>query len=231
MLIRIPAVLDAAALAQARRLLADAPWSDGAVTAGAQALTVKNNEQLPVGSAVAQALQGLILSALDRHPLFFSATLPKRVFPPMFNRYGGRTNTYGAHVDNAVRYVPARGGLPPERVRTDISCTLFLADPADYDGGELVIDDTYGEQRVKLAAGDMVVYPGTSVHRVEPVTRGHRVASFFWVESMVRSDEQRRLLFELDMAIMKLREKHGECAEAVALTGTYHNLLRMWADT
>ena len=142
MLIRIPAVLDAAALAQARRLLADAPWSDGAVTAGAQALTVKNNEQLPVGSAVAQALQGLILSALDRHPLFFSATLPKRVFPPMFNRYGGRTNTYGAHVDNAVRYVPARGGLPPERVRTDISCTLFLADPADYDGGELVIDDT-----------------------------------------------------------------------------------------
>ena len=231
MLIRIPAVLDAAALAQARRLLADAPWSDGAVTAGAQALTVKNNEQLPVGSAVAQALQGLILSALDRHPLFFSATLPKRVFPPMFNRYGGRTNTYGAHVDNAVRYVPARGGLPPERVRTDISCTLFLADPADYDGGELVIDDTYGEQRVKLAAGDMVVYPGTSVHRVEPVTRGHRVASFFWVESMVRSDEQRRLLFELDMAIMKLREKHGETAEAVALTGTYHNLLRMWADT
>lgn len=231
MLIRIPAVLDAAALAQARRLLADAPWSDGAVTAGAQALTVKNNEQLPVGSAVAQALQGLILSALDRHPLFFSATLPKRVFPPMFNRYGGRTNTYGAHVDNAVRYVPARGGLPPERVRTDISCTLFLADPADYDGGELVIDDTYGEQRVKLAAGDMVVYPGTSVHRVEPVTRGHRVASFFWVESMVRSDEQRRLLFDLDMAIMKLREKHGETAEAVALTGTYHNLLRMWADT
>ena len=205
MLIRIPAVLDAAALAQARRLLADAPWSDGAVTAGVQALTVKNNEQLPVGSAVAQALQGLILSALDRHPLFFSATLPKRVFPPMFNRYGGRTNTYGAHVDNAVRYVPARGGLPPERVRTDISCTLFLADPADYDGGELVIDDTYGEQRVKLAAGDMVVYPGTSVHRVEPVTRGHRVASFFWVESMVPSDEHRRLLHPPNPTLMHPR--------------------------
>lgn len=232
MLIRIPAVLDAAALAQARRLLADAPWSDGAVTAGVQALTVKNNEQLPVGSAVAQALQGLILSALDRHPLFFSATLPKRVFPPMFNRYGGRTNTYGAHVDNAVRYVPARGGLPPERVRTDISCTLFLADPADYDGGELVIDDTYGEQRVKLAAGDMVVYPGTSVHRVEPVTRGHRVASFFWVESMVRSDEQRRLLHDMDRHLMHLRSTVGETdAGVVGLTGSYHNLLRLWADT
>ena len=232
MLIRIPAVLDAAALAQARRLLADAPWSDGAVTAGAQALTVKNNEQLPVGSAVAQALQGLILSALDRHPLFFSATLPKRVFPPMFNRYGGRTNTYGAHVDNAVRYVPARGGLPPERVRTDISCTLFLADPADYDGGELVIDDTYGEQRVKLAAGDMVVYPGTSVHRVEPVTRGHRVASFFGVESMVRSDEQRRLLHDMDRHLMHLRSTVGETdAGVVGLTGSYHNLLRLWADT
>ena len=232
MLIRIPAVLDAAALAQARRLLADAPWTDGAVTAGAQALTVKNNEQLPVGSEVAQALQGLILSALDRHPLFFSATLPKRVFPPMFNRYGGRTNTYGAHVDNAVRYVPARGGLPPERVRTDISCTLFLADPADYDGGELVIDDTYGEQRVKLAAGDMVVYPGTSVHRVEPVTRGHRVASFFWVESMVRSDEQRRLLHDMDRHLMHLRSTVGETdAGVVGLTGTYHNLLRLWADT
>ncbi len=232
MLIRIPAVLDAAALAQARRLLADAPWSDGAVTAGVQALTVKNNEQLPVGSAVAQALQGLILSALDRHPLFFSATLPKRVFPPMFNRYGGQTNTYGAHVDNAVRYVPARGGLPPERVRTDISCTLFLADPADYDGGELVIDDTYGEQRVKLAAGDMVVYPGTSVHRVEPVTRGHRVASFFWVESMVRSDEQRRLLHDMDRHLMHLRSTVGETdAGVVGLTGSYHNLLRLWADT
>ena len=232
MLIRIPAVLDAAALAQARRLLAAAPWTDGAVTAGAQALTVKNNEQLPVGSAVAQALQGLILSALDRHPLFFSATLPKRVFPPMFNRYGGRTNTYGAHVDNAVRYVPARGGLPPERVRTDISCTLFLADPADYDGGELVIDDTYGEQRIKLAAGDMVVYPGTSVHRVEPVTRGHRVASFFWVESMVRSDEQRRLLHDMDRHLMHLRSTVGETdAGVVGLTGSYHNLLRLWADT
>jgi PKHD-type hydroxylase len=181
---------------------------------------------------VAQALQGLILSALDRHPLFFSATLPKRVFPPMFNRYGGRTNTYGAHVDNAVRYVPARGGLPPERVRTDISCTLFLADPADYDGGELVIDDTYGEQRVKLAAGDMVVYPGTSVHRVEPVTRGHRVASFFWVESMVRSDEQRRLLHDMDRHLMHLRSTVGETdAGVVGLTGSYHNLLRLWADT
>ena len=232
MLIRIPAVLDAAALAQARRLLADAPWSDGAVTAGAQALTVKNNEQLPVGSAVAQALQGLILSALDRHPLFFSATLPKRVFPPMFNRYGGRTNTYGAHVDNAVRYVPARGGLPPERVRTDISCTLFLSRPDEYEGGELVVEDTFGAKAVKLPAGDMVLYPGTSVHRVEPVTRGQRVASFFWVESMVRSDEQRRLLHDMDRHLMHLRSTVGETdAGVVGLTGSYHNLLRLWADT
>lgn len=228
MLIRIPGVFDADALARARALLEDAPWTDGATTAGTQALQVKHNQQLPVTCAPAQALQSMVLGALERHPVFFSAALPKRVFPPMFNRYGGAANTYGAHVDNAIRYTPGRG----ERVRTDLSATLFLADPADYDGGELVIDDTYGEQRVKLAAGDLVLYPGTSVHRVEPVTRGVRVASFFWIESMVRSDEQRRLLHDMDRFLVHLRSTVGETDPGVVgLTGTYHNLLRQWADT
>ena len=228
MLIRIPGVFDADALARARALLVDAPWTDGATTAGTQALQVKHNQQLPVTCAPAQALQSMVLGALERHPVFFSAALPKRVFPPMFNRYGGAANTYGAHVDNAIRYTPGRG----ERVRTDLSATLFLADPSDYDGGELVIDDTYGEQRVKLAAGDLVLYPGTSVHRVEPVTRGVRVASFFWIESLVRSDEQRRLLHDMDRFLVHLRSTVGETDPGVVgLTGTYHNLLRQWADT
>ena len=227
MLIRIPAVLSPEDLAQARQLLEGAPWEHGEVTAGPQAALVKNNLQLPASCAPAMALQALVLGALEQHPLFFSATLPKKVFPPMFNRYEGVTNAYGDHVDQAVRYVPGSG----VRVRTDISCTLFLADPDSYDGGELVIADTFGEQRVKLAAGDAVVYPGTRVHRVEPVTRGARLASFFWIESMVRSDEQRRLLHDMDRALMRLRSRDGESDEAVALTGTYHNLLRLWADT
>ena len=228
MLIRIPGLFDADALARARALLVEAPWTDGAATAGAQAAHAKHNQQLPVTCAPAQALQAMVLGALERHPVFFSAALPKRVFPPMFNRYGGAANTYGAHVDNAIRYTPGRG----ERVRTDLSATLFLADPADYDGGELVIDDTYGEQRVKLAAGDLVLYPGTSVHRVEPVTRGVRVASFFWIESLVRSDEQRRLLHDMDRCLVHLRSTVGETDPGVVgLTGTYHNLLRQWADT
>ncbi|MBT9456618.1 MAG: Fe2+-dependent dioxygenase [Burkholderiaceae bacterium] len=227
MLIRIPAVLSADAVRQAQAWLAEAQWESGSVSAGTQAAQVKNNEQLPVNGEAARRLQQLILGVLERHPLFFSAALPKKVLPPMFNRYGGATNTYGAHVDGAVRYAPGTA----VRVRTDISATLFLADPASYDGGELVIADTYGEQRVKLAAGDMVLYPGTSVHRVEPVTRGQRLASFFWIESMVRGDEQRRLLYGMDMSLMKLRQQHGETEAAVQLTGTYHNLLRMWADT
>ncbi|MFN3861980.1 MAG: Fe2+-dependent dioxygenase [Roseateles sp.] len=227
MLLKIEALLDEAGLARARELLAAAPWQDGRATAGPQAAQVKNNEQLQPGSPQHRELQALVLQALDRHPLFFSATLPKRVLPPLFNRYAGATNTYGNHVDQAIRYLP--GGV--QRVRTDISCTLFLSEPTDYDGGELVVQDTYGEQRVKLAAGDLVVYPGTSVHRVEPVTRGARLASFFWVESMVRSDEQRRLLHDMDMSLMTLRGEVGETPELVQLTGTYHNLLRMWADT
>ena len=227
MLIRIPAALNAAALAQAQAWLADAAWESGAATAGAQAVQVKHNQQLPVGSELARRLQGLVLGELERHPTFFSAALPKRVLPPMFNRYAGASNRYGNHVDQAVRYVPGSA----QRVRTDLSCTLFLSDPADYDGGELVMADTFGEQRVKLAAGDMVLYPGSSVHRVEPVTRGERLASFFWIESMVRSDAQRRLLYEMDVSLMRLRQLHGDSDAAVQLTGTYHNLLRMWADT
>jgi PKHD-type hydroxylase len=227
MLIHIPQVLGLDDLAQARRLLAAAPWQDGQASAGRQAAQVKNNQQLPPTCAQALELQALVLGALEKHPLFFSATLPRKVFPPMFNRYGGDQNFYGDHVDNAIRYAPGTGA----RTRTDISCTLFLAEPADYDGGELVIQGSFGEQRVKLTAGDAVIYPGTSVHRVEPVTRGVRLASFFWIESMVRSEEQRRLLFDFDMHLMRLREQHGETAAAVALTGTYHNLLRMWAST
>lgn len=231
MLLKIADVLNPDALQQARALLARAPWQDGRVTAGKQAATVKNNEQLPPGSDEARALQALVLQALERHPLFFSAALPKRVLPPLFNRYAGASNAYGNHIDQAVRYVPGSTPGSNQRVRTDISCTLFLSDPADYDGGELVIADTFGEQRVKLAAGDLVLYPGTSVHRVEPVTRGARLASFFWIESMVRGDEQRRLLYEMDMSLMRLRTEYGESEAAVQLTGTYHNLLRMWADT
>jgi PKHD-type hydroxylase len=230
MLLKIPEILDAASVARARELLAIAPWADGRGTAGRQAAQVKNNEQLQAGSEQQRELQALVLQALEKHPLFFSATIPKRVLPPLFNRYAGASNAYGSHVDQAVRYLP-NSGSGAQRVRTDISCTLFLSEPADYEGGELVIEHAFGEQRVKLAAGDLVVYPGSSVHRVEPVTRGERLASFFWIESMVRADEQRRLLYEMDMSLMKLRGEHGETPELVQLTGTYHNLLRMWADT
>jgi len=227
MLIRVPQVLTPAELQQARALLASAAWSDGALTAGSQAAQVKRNEQLPRDGAESQRLQELVLGALERSTVFFSAALPKRVLPPMFNRYAGAHNSYGNHVDQAIRYIS--GGL--QRVRTDISCTLFLAGPDEYEGGELVVEDTFGEQRIKLAAGDAVLYPGTSVHRVEPVTRGARLASFFWIESMVRSDEQRRLLYELDQALMQLRSEHGDGEATTRLAGTYHNLLRMWADT
>lgn len=227
MLLKIPQILDAAGVARARDLLATASWADGRTTAGRQAAQVKNNQQLPSGSEQHRELQALVLQSLEKHPLFFSATIPKRVLPPLFNRYAGASNAYGSHVDQAVRYLP--GGS--QRVRTDISCTLFLSEPASYDGGELVIDTTFGEQRIKLAAGDLVVYPGTSVHRVEPVTRGERLAAFFWIESMVRADEQRRLLYEMDMSLLQLRGELGETPELVQLTGTYHNLLRMWADT
>lgn len=227
MLIHLKNVLTPEELRQARALLAGSPWLDGRATAGSQAVQAKRNEQLPQTSDASRSLQALVLQALNRHALFFSAALPKKIFNPLFNRYGGAANHYGPHIDGAVMHSHSDG----QRVRSDLSCTLFLAEPHEYGGGELAIDDTYGGQRIKLPAGDMVLYPGTSLHEVLPVTRGYRLASFFWVESMVRSDEQRRLLFDLDMNLLRLRERHGECAETTALTGTYHNLLRMWADT
>lgn len=227
MLIHLKNILTPEELRQARAALAAAAWIDGRSTAGAQAVQAKNNEQLPQTSDAARALQALVLQALNRHAIFFSAALPKKIFNPLFNRYGGDANHYGLHIDGAVMHSRSTD----QRVRSDLSCTLFLADPAEYDGGELAIEDTYGSQRIKLPAGDMVLYPGTSLHEVMPVTRGYRLASFFWIESMVRSDEQRRLLYDLDMNLLRLRQQHGECAETTALTGTYHNLLRMWADT
>ena len=227
MLLQIPKVLTSDEVRQAHAILARAPWADGRVTAGVQSAQVKNNQQLPEDCEEVRALQQLLLAGLDRQQSFFSAALPKHISPPMFNRYGGATNTFGNHVDSAVRYLRRGAG----RVRTDISCTLFLADPDDYEGGELVVEDTFGTQRVKLPAGDMVMYPGTSVHRVEPVTRGFRVASFFWIQSMVRTDEQRRLLFDMDNHLIDLRIRMGETdPNVIGLTSTYHNLLRMWLD-
>ena len=227
MLLQIPKVLTSDEVRQAHAILARAPWAEGRVTAGVQSAQVKNNQQLPEDCEEVRALQQLLLAGLDRQQSFFSAALPKHISPPMFNRYGGATNTFGNHVDSAVRYLPRGAG----RVRTDISCTLFLAEPDDYEGGELVVEDTFGTQRVKLPAGDMVMYPGTSVHRVEPVTRGFRVASFFWIQSMVRTDEQRRLLFDMDNHLIDLRIRMGETdPNVIGLTSTYHNLLRMWLD-
>ena len=231
MRLHVKEVLNADELGRVRALLAPASWGDGRATAGVQSAQVKNNEQLAPDSAAAQALQPIVLGALNRHALFFSAALPKRVFPPLFNRYGGRTNSFGNHVDNAVRFIPGGRGGPGDRVRTDISCTLFLSDPLDCDGGELTLEDSFGAQSIKLPAGDMLLYPSTSVHRVEAVTRGVRLASVFWIESMVRGDAERRLLFDMDQHLMQLRSALGETDPAViGLTGTYHNLLRMWAD-
>jgi PKHD-type hydroxylase len=227
MLLRIPQALTPEELTQVRQLIITADWADGRITAGSQSGTVKNNLQLPEELPAAQQA---------RNPMFVTGALPKSVYPPLFNRYSGDANHFGNHIDNAVRTHAATG----RHVRTDISCTLFLSEPESYDGGELVVHDTYGEQRIKFAAGDMVMYPGTSVHRVEPVTRGERLACFFWIESMVRTDAQRRLLYDMDMAITGLRQKdldkatnskpHTESPEVVQLTGCYHNLLRMWAD-
>jgi len=227
MLLHVRAVLTPEEVAKANAILAGAPWEDGRLTAGTQSAQAKNNEQLREDCDETRAVQQLLLRGLERHQTFFSAALPKQISPPLFNRYGGAANAFGNHVDSAVRYLRNGAG----RVRTDVSCTLFLSDPADYDGGELVIEDTYGEHRVKLGAGDLVLYPGTSVHRVEPVTRGARIASYFWIQSMVRSDEQRRLLYDMDNHLRHLRGKFGETDPGViGLTSTYHNLLRMWLD-
>jgi PKHD-type hydroxylase len=231
MLQHIKQVLSLAEVSHAQDLLVDAPWRDGRASAGTQAALVKNNTQLPHECEAAKALRTMVLKALDSHPLFFAASLPKKLFTLRFNRYGQQANAepmfYGPHVDNAIRFAPDTG----QRVRTDISATLFLSDPDSYEGGELVVHDSTGEQRIKLAAGDMILYPSTSVHQVTPVTSGTRLACFFWIESMVRSDEKRSLLIDLDNTIQALRSKYGETPEAVALTGTYHNLLRQWVDS
>lgn len=228
MLIQLPQILSHAELQQIREKLSDESlWLDGKTSAGSQAVHVKRNEQLKQEHPLSKALQEQVLAAVQRDPLFFSAALPRRYFNPLFNRYRPEHPSYGPHIDSSILFSKST----QERIRSDVSCTLFLSDPDEYEGGELTIHDTYGTQRVKLAAGSAVLYPSTSLHEVTPVTRGARVASFFWIESMVRSDEQRRLLFDLDMNLLKLREQHGESPEATALTGTYHNLLRLWANT
>jgi len=227
MLLQVPQVLTAEQVAHCRERLQQAGWADGRITAGHQSAMAKDNTQLPESDPVARELGGLILEALARNTTFFSAALPQRIYPPLFNRYGGG-QSFGFHVDNAIRYDRSRGGADP--IRTDLSATLFLSAPEDYDGGELVIEDTYGVQRVKLAAGDLVLYPGTSLHKVTPVTRGERVASFFWIQSLLREDAQRRLMFELDVSIRRLTQDVPEHASLVQLTGIYHNLLRRWAE-
>jgi len=226
MLLRIPEVLGPDDVADVRSRLHAADWADGRITAGYQSATAKHNLQLPEDSPVARELGDRILAALQRCPLFVSAALPLKVFPPLFNRYGPG-HAFGSHVDNAIR--PIRH--TPHRVRTDLSATLFLSEPDSYDGGELVIEDTYGTHAVKLAAGDMLLYPATSLHQVRPITRGERIASFFWIQSMVRDDGQRTLLYDLDRATQQVHRDLPDSAAAVQLTGVYHNLLRRWADT
>ncbi|HTJ95856.1 MAG TPA: Fe2+-dependent dioxygenase [Rhodocyclaceae bacterium] len=226
MMLHIPEVLTRDEVAEMRRQLAEADWIDGAATAGAQAKLRKRNLQLSSDSAIGQQLSARVAAALQRHPLFMSAVLPARILPPRFNRYEGG-GTYGNHVDSALHLDPYR----QDRVRTDVSTTLFLSGPEEYEGGELIVDDNYGAHEVKLPAGDAIVYPATSLHRVEPVTSGTRFASFLWTQSMVRDDWQRSMLFELDMTILKLRQRLGEDGEEVlTLTGHYNNLLRQWAE-
>jgi len=225
MLLEIADVLTPQQVTQMRARCESAPWIDGNATSGHQSAQAKYNEQLVEDSPAARELGAVILEALGRSPLFFSAALPKQVFPPLFNRYR-EGMTFGSHVDGAIR-THERERL---RMRTDISATLFLSAPDEYDGGELLIEDTYGVQRVELAAGSMVLYPATSLHRVEPIRRGVRLASFFWVQSLVRLDAQRALLFDLDMAIIRLTRDHPGDPALVSLVGVYHNLLRMWAE-
>jgi len=225
MLLHIPNVLSRDQVSECRRLLDDAEWIDGRVTAGHQSAKAKDNEQLPEDAPLAKQLGQAILAALERHPLFISAALPAKIFPPLFNRYSGG-QAFGVHVDNAIRQI--RGTA--HRIRTDISATLFLSAREEYDGGELIVEDTYGTQNVKLPAGDMVLYPATSLHRVQAVSRGARVASFFWIQSMVRDDGQRTLLFDLDTSIQRIAADHAQHPSVVQLTGVYHNLLRQWAE-
>lgn len=226
MLLSIPGVLSKDAVASLRREIDAAEWIDGNATSGQQSALAKRNLQLPEDSPAARKAGGIILDALERAPLFVAGALPLKVFPPLFNRYG-EGHGFGMHVDNALR-VRRDGGF---RIRSDLSATLFLTEPEDYDGGELMVEDSYGVHSIKLAAGDMVLYPASSLHRVEPITRGARVSSFFWIQSMVREDVRRTLLFDMDMAIQKLARELGQGHEqVVALTGVYHNMLRMWIE-
>lgn len=225
MLLHIPDVLSAEQVSHMRRSLDRAEWVDGRVTAGHQSARVKYNHQLPESHPLAEELGDTILTALQRQPLFIAAALPLRVFPPLFNRYEGG-GSFGSHVDNAIRQISGTG----HRIRTDLSATLFLSASDEYDGGELLVEDTYGVHSVKLPAGHLVLYPSTSLHSVRPVTRGARVASFFWIQSMIRDDGQRTLLFDLDTSIQRLNQDLPDHPSAVQLTGVYHNLLRRWAE-
>lgn len=227
MLLEIPGVFSKAEVAECRRALDAAEWVDGNVTSGFQAALAKRNEQLPHSGAVAREWGARIVAALEKNPLFVSAALPQTILAPLFNRYGAG-HGFDNHVDNSIRMNPATG----RRIRTDLSATLFLSEPDEYDGGELTVEDTYGDHVVKLGAGDMILYPSTSLHNVTPVTRGLRVASFFWIQSLIRSDAQRALLFDMDVAIQSLGARVGSGdAALVQLIGTYHNLLRLWAET
>lgn len=226
MLLKIPSLLTGNQIQQCRELLYATDWIDGDITAGYQSSKAKNNLQLPEHSDVSRQLGDIILDALETNDLFISAALPLKIFPPLFNCYQAG-QSFGAHVDNAIRRVPGT----PVKVRTDISMTLFFTPPEEYDGGELIIDDTYGSHRVKFDAGDMVLYPSTSLHHVTPVTRGHRLASFFWLQSLVACGEKRRLLFDMDSAIQSLTKCLDDSQEIIKLTGIYHNLMRHWSQT
>jgi PKHD-type hydroxylase len=225
MLLHIPDVLSLEQVTQMRAALDAADWTDGRETVGAQGARVKRNRQLPDASPLRRQLGQLVLAALAASPLYHAATLPLRTLPPRFNRYEGGGH-YGFHVDGAVMALSDEAQL-----RSDVSCTLFLSEPDDYDGGELIVNDTYGEHEVKLPAGDLIVYPSSSLHRVTPVTRGTRLAAFFWVQSLIRDDSRRRLLFELDSSIQALTQSGADAAALLQLTGVYHNLLRQWAET
>lgn len=230
MLVHIPQLLSVEQVAHIRGQLAATNWVDGKVTAGAQSAGAKNNLQVPEDAPAARALGEIILGALGQNERFMSAALALRVFPPLFNRYD-KGMEFGTHIDNAIRFVkPSLGTAAPIRVRTDLSATLFLTDPEDYDGGELVIEDTFGSHTVKLPPGDLVLYSATSRHHVAQVTRGSRWSSFFWIQSMVQDEAARTMLFELDTAIQGLRKQIGDAEQVVSLTGLYHNLLRRWAQ-
>lgn len=211
--------------AECRQKIEQAEWIDGKVTAGHQSARAKNNLQMPENHPLAQKMGEMILASLERSPLFMSAALPLKVFPPLFNRYEGG-QSFGNHVDNAIRQVSGT----PHRIRTDLSATLFLTNPEDYEGGELVIEDTYGVHSIKLPAGNLILYPATSLHNVRPVTKGARISSFFWIQSMVRDDGERTILFDMDTAIQRINETSPEHPSVLELTGVYHNLLRRWAE-